>query len=228
MSKVDELRWVRVFTPVHIPKYLVEQIKKRDYTVEDFYKYQEAICLRMENGTPYLNPYSHLYVLVNPENLTKGFLWFTVDPLAKDLVIQTYTVDKEYWGAGGSIKKLADHIKDIRRKAKLNKIYWITDYPKHSQRHGFRMSKSVLMEYSEEQDGKNIDGRSDARGEHRPTDTRTETVSGEHPGGSDGECSTSVPAVPPAVLARTISKPIPEVIRRSSAANAAKANHTRA
>jgi hypothetical protein len=166
----------------------VEQIKKKDYTADDFYSYQAGLCVRMTKEGPTFNPFSHLYVLANKENLTKGFLWFTVDPLSKSIVIQTYTVDKEYWTGGGSVKKLADHIKEIRKKGKLNKIYWITDYPKHSQRHGFRMSKSVLMEYSEEEDGQNIHGGSDAREEHRPVDSRTKAIS-ERDTGTDGRPS---------------------------------------
>ena len=70
MSKMEELRWVRIFTPLHIPTYLVEQIKKRDYTVEDFYKYHGSTCVVKQDGKDCLNPFSHLYVLVNPDHLT--------------------------------------------------------------------------------------------------------------------------------------------------------------
>ena len=150
MNKMDELRWVRVFTPTHIPKYLVEQIKKRDYSVEDFFKYHDSICLRQGKEGPTLNPYSHLYVMANPENLTKGFLWLAIDPLSKDIVIQTYSVDKDYWKEGGAVDKLATFVKEFRSNGDLNKIYWITNYPGHSMRHGFKRSKSVLMEYNEE------------------------------------------------------------------------------
>jgi N-acetylglutamate synthase-like GNAT family acetyltransferase len=194
MNKIEELRWIRTFSPDLIPKYLVEQVKKRDYKAEDFYEYQRSLCLRMTKEGPTLNPLSHLYLLANTDNLVKGFLWFTVDPLSKAIVIQTYTVDKEYWGAGGSVKKLADHMKEIRKKAKLNKIYWITDYPKHSQRHGFRMSKSVLMEYSEEEDGQNIHGGSDTRGKRGPADSRTETIP-ERDSGT--ECGAGEPSIRP-------------------------------
>lgn len=202
MSKIDDLRWVRVFTPIHIPKYLVDQIKKKDYTTEDFYKYQELVCLRNSPEGPTLNPFSHLYVLVNSENITKGFLWFTVEPLTRDLVIQTYTVDKEYWGGGGAIRKLSDHVKEVRSKADLNKIYWVTDYPRHSQRHGFRASKSVLMEYSEEEDGKtHMVGRSEPRGEYRPKDTCTEIHDESHPeeSSSPGLCEAVVQGLPASV-----------------------------
>lgn len=148
---IDKLRWIRVFTPDHIPTKLVEQVRARDYSVEDFYKYHEGTCLVQGQDGVKLNPLSHLYVLADEENMTQGFLWFTVDPLTKDLVLQTYSVNEDYWGAGAAVKKLADHLKEIRCKAQLNKIYWITNFPKHSQRYGFKKSKAVLMEYTEDQ-----------------------------------------------------------------------------
>lgn len=150
-KNMDDLRWIRVFTPEHIPKKLVEQISDRDYSVEDFFKYQEITCLRQSGEGFCLNPLSHLYVLADEENHTQGFLWLTIDPLAKDLVVQTYSVDKDYWG-GKAVEKLADHVKDIWRNAGLRKIYWITNYPNHSTKHGFKRSKSILMEYSEEEE----------------------------------------------------------------------------
>ena len=158
---MDDLRWIRVFTPMHIPPYLVEQVKQRDYSVEDFFTYQENICAKNTTDGLTLNPFSHLYVLANAQNLTKGFLWFSVDPLTKDIVIQTYSIDKEYWKDGGAVEKICKFIKEIRSKGNLNKIYWVTAYPKHSIKHGFKASKSILMEYSKEEgekDGKNNDG----------------------------------------------------------------------
>lgn len=160
-KSIDDLKWIRVFTPDHIPKRLVEQVTNRDYSVDDFFKYQELSCLRQSSEGPTLNPLSHLYVLADDGNMVQGFLWFTVDPLAKDLVVQTFSIDKDYWFGGKAVAKLAEHIKEIRKKANLNKVYWITDYPKHSMRYGFRRSDSVLMEYSEEdeEDGKDDDGK---------------------------------------------------------------------
>ena len=162
MTKMDELRWIRSTSPELIPKYLVEQVKHKDYTVEDFMTYQKNICFMQTKDGPMLNPFSHLYYLANDENLIKGILWFCVDPLSKDIIIQTYSVDKEYTKGGGAVDKLTSLIKDIAFKANLNKIYWITNYPRHSQRHGFRKSKSVLMEYcmdtKEQNDSKEIIG----------------------------------------------------------------------
>lgn len=144
---IEKLRWIRVFTPDHIPKHLVEQVRDRDYTVEDFYKYHHGTCLIWVEGGEKRNPLSHLYVLVDDDNLVQGFLWFSIVPLTQDLVIQTYSVEKDYWGAGAAVNKLAEHIKAIRREGKLNKIYWINKWPKHSEKYGFKKSKAVLMEY---------------------------------------------------------------------------------
>ena len=167
-------------TPDVVPHYLIEQVRDRDYSVEDFFRYQQINCMTQTEDGVKLNPFSHLYVLADPENKVKGMLWFCVDPLTKDVIIQTFSVDKDYWGKGEAVKKLAEHIKEIRKRAKLNKIYWITNYPKHSMRYGFKQSKSVLMEYDplkEEHNGKNNDGVYNKDGGRKPTDTRATKLS---------------------------------------------------
>jgi len=153
---IDKLRWIRVMTPYLVPKYLVEQVRDRDYSVENFYVYHYDVCTIQDpdnpSGNKKINPLSHLYVLADEENIVQGFLWFSIVPLTQDIIIQTYSVDKDYWGAGAAVNKLAEFIKEFRRKGKFKKIYWITTFPKHSERHGFKKSKSILMEYSEEEE----------------------------------------------------------------------------
>lgn len=153
-EKIEDLRWVRAFSPDVIPRYLVEQIKHADYSVEDFYKYQGLNCLIYNEKGPTLNPFNHLYVLADEENLVKGFAWMVIDPLSRDLVINTYSVDKIYWNKGKAVKKLADHVKNIMKELKIDKVYWITKAPKHSEHYGFKRSRHTLMEYSEVKDGK--------------------------------------------------------------------------
>lgn len=171
-KNIDDLRWVRIFTPIHIPKYLVEQVRNRDYEVDEFFKYHEINCVLSNEKGPTLNPFSHLYILVDPSNEVKGFLWFVIDPLTKDLIIQTYSVDKDYWFKGKAVAKLSRHIKEIRKKGNLKKIYWITNYPKHSEKYGFKRSKGVLMEYSGDNNGKDTNGGHDPQGEYRSSQPR--------------------------------------------------------
>ena len=194
-KNAKDLKWIRVFTPIHIPRYLVEQIKDRDWTVDDYIKYHELNCLTETDGSPSLNPFSHLYVLVNEENITKGFLWFTVEPLSKNIFIQNYSIDKEYWCKGYAVEKLAEHVKFIQKKGKLNKIFWVTNYPKHSQKYGFKQSKSVLMEYTEDQDGQNNDGRGYTREKHLDANSGAATVSQQCAGRSGGPSGASISAV---------------------------------
>jgi N-acetylglutamate synthase-like GNAT family acetyltransferase len=172
----DELRWVRVFSPIHIPKYLVEHVKDRDYSVEDFYKYQEINCLVQGKDGPTLNPFNHLYVLADEENIVQGFLWFVIDPLSKDAVINTFSVDKKYWHQGKAFKRVSSHVKEIVEKLKLKKVYWVTNYPKHSERHGFVRSKSVLMEYVGEGNGEDTTRRQKPAKKHKHVRPSAETA----------------------------------------------------
>lgn len=181
MNNIDDLKWIRVFTPSHVPKYLVEQVRDREYSVEDFYKYHEVNCMvPSKDGEQKLNPFSHLYVLADKVNQVKGMLWFCVDPLTKDIIVQTFSMDKEYWGKGLAVKKLAKFMKTFRKKANLNKIFWITNYPGHAQRNGFKRSKSILFEYNEEnevkENGKDIFRRIGESGEHRPNDSAADPI----------------------------------------------------
>lgn len=166
-KNIKDLRWIRIFTPDHIPHYLIEQVGHRDYSVEEFFKYHHINCLIQKEKGIVLNPFNHLYVLANDKNEVKGMLWFNVDPLSKDIIIQTFSVDKEYWCKGQAVKKLAEHIKQIRIKAKLNKIYWITNHPKHNMRYGFKASKSVLMEYDPDKEK-----RKDIKNEQQKEETK--------------------------------------------------------
>lgn len=153
-KKIEDLRWVRAFSPDVVPKYLVEQVRDKDYSIEDFYKYQALNCLMQGKEGSQLNPFSHLYVLPNENNIVKGFLWFVIDPLSKDIIINTFSMDKDYWWEGKAVKMLSEHVKEIQKKLKLKKVFWLTRYPKHSERHGFKRSKSILMEYSPDKENK--------------------------------------------------------------------------
>lgn len=149
MSKsLEDVRWVRLYSPLGIPRRLIEQVTHRDYDVDDFLKLQEHACTVNGKDGISLNPFNHLYALVSEENEVVGYLWFVIDHLSKDMIINTYSVDKEYWGGGRAVKKLHDHLEFLMENLKIDKCYWITRYPKHSQRYGFKPSKNVLMEYS--------------------------------------------------------------------------------
>ena len=169
---IDDLKWVRVFSPIHIPKYLVEQIKHKEFEVEEFYKFQEINCLIQDEDKVKLNPFNHLYVLADDQNFVKGFVWLVIDSLTKDIILNTFSIDKKYWGSGKAVQKASQLVKDLLKKFKLNKVYWVTNYPKHSERYGFRRARGILMEYTGEKNGKNIDGEYTAQKKHPAVDSR--------------------------------------------------------
>lgn len=148
----SELRFIRIFTPSHIPKYLVEQIKGRDYDVDDWYKYQELMCMRDTPQGPQLNPLSMLYVIADEGNKVVGMLWCDVEPLSKTLVIEMFSIDSEYWYKGKAAFLVADKVKEIGKECKLKKVVWVTRGPKHSEYYGFKKAKESIMEYDLEKD----------------------------------------------------------------------------
>lgn len=189
----ENLKWIRIFDPIHIPKKYIEQIKDRDFSVEKFYVYQKQACCHMVDNKPVLNPLNILYALADEENIVKGVCWMVVDPLCDALVINTFSVDKEYWKSKTCIKILQEKALEIKKGANLERIYWITRSAKHSENHGFKRSNQVLMEYRDGKDGNGkcsdrssgtntgsersvVRERSIEREGHKPTDSATDEV----------------------------------------------------
>lgn len=164
----NHLKFIRIFDPIHIPKYLVEQIKDRDYEVDRFYEYQKKYCLVHGEDGSRLNPCNLLYLIVDDRNIGVGFLWCVVNSLANDLVIQTFSMDKKYWCQGKAVKLVETKCREIKKSCQLNKVFWVTRYPKHSEKYGFKRSKGVLMEYTgevkEEKDGSDFIRGDQSRG----------------------------------------------------------------
>lgn len=148
----SKLRFVRIFTPVHIPKYLIEQLKNRDYEVDDWYKYMEIVCIQDTPNGPQLNPLTLLYVVVDEGNKVIGMLWCDVGVLSKTLVIQLFSIDNAYWHKGQAAMMVADKVKEIGKECKMKKVVWVTRGPKHSEYYGFKKSKESIMEYDLEED----------------------------------------------------------------------------
>jgi N-acetylglutamate synthase-like GNAT family acetyltransferase len=156
----NNLRFIRVFTPDHVPRYLMDQVRHKDYDVDEWYDYQRIMCIQQTQNGPILNPMNLLYVIATKENLVVGVLWCQIDPLSKALVIQTFSMDNLYWHRGAAVRLIEAKAKEVQSECKLKRIYWITNFPKHSERYGFKRSKSVLMEYTprEEDHGQNNNG----------------------------------------------------------------------
>lgn len=138
-EKLQNLAFVRLKLPRLIPLELIESVKGRTFTAEQFYAYQESQVN---------NPYNFLFALVNDQKKIQGYLWAESNLLDGSLFVNTFSINKEYWGKGEAIPKVIDYLRILKEKTKAPRVYWITTNEKFFVKHGFKRSKNVLMEYN--------------------------------------------------------------------------------
>lgn len=138
---IEELEFVRLKIARLIPVELVESVKGRTFTVEQFYDYQESQVN---------NPNNFLYVLIDKSKKIHGYLWAEVNLLDNTLFINTFSISKDYWGKGKGIDKAVAFLRFLKEKTKAPRVFWITTNSKFFAKHGFKPSKNVLMEYIDE------------------------------------------------------------------------------
>lgn len=147
---LSDLAFVRLIDPIHIPSYLIEQMKDRMFEVENFYAFQSANCLIATDKGPQLNPGNFLFALVHERlRQVKGFLWMTFDMLTNSLLVNSFSMDKEYWNKGEAMDLLEEKAKKVMRDLKISRIVWITKNSKFCENKGFKKSKESVMIYEE-------------------------------------------------------------------------------
>lgn len=182
LSILDDLSFIRVMTSQHIPRRLIESLKHCDYNIDEFYKTLDNLAMIDEYT---INPLVYIYVIADKDYQIKGFLWFTIEKLINCIIVQNFAMDKEYWGNGANIQFATDFLKSIAKKLKITKAIWNTRYPKVFEKHGFKRSKNILMEFEYGS------GRSDGK-HHSKTSANTESstagVQRSNVRGSGAEC----------------------------------------
>ena len=138
-EKIESLHFVKLKIPRLIPSDLIENVKGRTFTPDQFYKYQEQ---QIDN------PYNHLYVLVDDSKKIHGYLWAEVNVLDDSLFVNTFSITKEYWGKGLAIPKVVKFLSQLKEKTKSPRVFLITTNEKFFAKQGFKSSKNVLMEYT--------------------------------------------------------------------------------
>ena len=89
-----------------------------------------------------------LYILVDDANEVHGYLWAEVLDLGNSLFVNTFSIDKRYWGKGDAVKKAIDFLSPLAKYLKVDTVNWITTNPKFFEKKGFKRSKNVVMEVS--------------------------------------------------------------------------------
>lgn len=120
-----------------VPRYLLEQVKDRDWSVDEWYKYQESLRGVRDNL---------ILGLVDKEHKVKGIIWITIDGFAKWFFINTFSVDKAHQRKTKLIKFVQRYIKDLAAKLGIKRVMWAARRSKALERYGFKPSDYVLME----------------------------------------------------------------------------------
>lgn len=136
-----ELEFVKLKVPRIIPIELIENVKGRTFTPEQFYRYQEQQVS---------NPYNFLYALIDKTKKIQGFLWAEQNLLDKSLFVNTFSINKEFWGKGKAISKVGEFLKELKVKTLASMVFWVTTNERFFLKHNFKRSKNVLMEFSED------------------------------------------------------------------------------
>lgn len=134
----ETFQFVKLKIPSLIPYELVENVKGRVFTPEEFYQYQNE----------HVNdPYNFLFALIDEDNIIQGFLWAVQEKLGKILYVNTLSISKDYWHKGKIMPKVCkflDHLYDVLQPTK---VQWATTNEKFFLKKGFKRSKIALMEY---------------------------------------------------------------------------------
>lgn len=136
---LEQLEFVRLKIPKLIPLPLIEAVKGRTFTPEQFYTYQEQ---QIDN------PCNFLFALIDGDKKIQGFLWAETNALDGSLFVNTFSINKKYWGNGLAIPKVVEFLADLKKKSKAQRVFWITTNEKFFLKHGFKRSKNCLMEYN--------------------------------------------------------------------------------
>lgn len=138
-ATISKLEFVPLKIPRLIPKELIEAVKGRTFSPEQFIAYQEQ---QVDN------PGNFLYVLIDQEKKIHGYLWAELNILDGTLFVNTFSIAKDHWGKGTGIKKAIDFLATLKEKTKAPKVFWVTTNEKFFAKHGFKRSKNCLMEYN--------------------------------------------------------------------------------
>lgn len=137
--QLEQLTFVKLKLPRLIPYELIDNVKGRTFTPEQFYEYQES---QIDN------PFNFLYALIDDARKIHGYLWAEINVLDNSLFVNTFSISKDYWGKGKAIPKVMDFLRTVVGKTKSPRVFWITTNEKFFLKNGFRRSKNVLMEYN--------------------------------------------------------------------------------
>jgi len=137
----SELRPVKIYDFRLIPRYLFHQVKGGNWDFESILGLNDAI-----NATPF----NFLFVFVDDDNIIKGFLWGTLNPVTLVFDAFVFSVDKKYQG-GDVLECIKGFLTNLMNDLGIKQTLFSTTRPKALEKAGFVRSKSILMEFNLEE-----------------------------------------------------------------------------
>ena len=131
------LKFVKVKDISQIPRYLFDQVKPRELDIDRLYEWAPVL---------FNNPINLLGAFIDKEEVVKGVMWCSYNPISNKIQVQVLSVDKHYYGMG--ILKEADGIVNkFKKKLGADKITFATTRPRSFERVlGYQKSHSTIME----------------------------------------------------------------------------------
>jgi hypothetical protein len=146
LQPIEKLQFVKLKFARCIPIELINNVRGKTFTPEQFYKYQED---------QRDNPNNFLYGLIDDQSKIHGYLWAEKNFLDNSLFVNTFSIcdyywakGKKNWSKGKAIPKVCEFLDDLRKKISATRVFWITTHEKLFLANGFKKSKNVLMEYN--------------------------------------------------------------------------------
>ena len=136
MKKGSGLKYIPINDFNLIPRYLIDQVKPKDWETDRLYKFGPTITA---------SPFTLLGVFVDNDSMVQGFMWSTVNPLDEKIHTHILSVSKEYQrkGIAGEARNI---LKKTQKKLNLKGILFQTTRHKAFERLGWENTGMVTME----------------------------------------------------------------------------------
>lgn len=150
------MQFFRITDPIFIPRKLLEQIKDRNWEVDDFYGQLNLATGKAHNT---FNKNCYLYVMLDEPGCICGFLWLMYTPYNKTLWVNNYSVDRKHWNQGTCLPAAFAKVSQVMQRIDADLVQWITQTAKPFEAFGFVTSQKKLMTYSPKKEASGTSGQ---------------------------------------------------------------------
>lgn len=135
MTENGELRFIRANDLRMIPRYLLEQVKDREWQVDEVYAAWPLFD----------NQLNLLYALADQDYQVRGVLWLSIIPLQRLLFINLLSLDRGWQGKGFMRRQFHPFMRKLKEQLGLKFYKGITSRPRAFGRLGFKPDPQVLV-----------------------------------------------------------------------------------